>query len=425
MIKKTKRKKVIHCNLSEVYTSVAFNPDIVVIVHAPKSCSHIIYNAWLNSKRKMLLNYNGQVPDVEDNLFITGMTDKEAIFGGEKLLENCIANVVQYKNPKCIIVASGCAAAVIGDDVQSVCDKAEVKYNLPIIFIPGSGFMSDQTKDGSLLTTSYLYKKFIKNNQPIKDEQSVVVLGLNRLQLLQWELLELKRIYGYFGYTNLLLPPSGLSVEELTNISKASLIGTYAPTVEKLKEYNKFSNMLSKELSIPTINNRIPLSIKETYEYINTMGVLLDKEDVAESAIINEQNLLNSNLEKYKSIFQGERCTIALGHPLRFIQIDELIFILRSVGFHIKGLVLLNDLTDSELNEYKNYLEKSDCGLQISQENEWNYTEDDDIFITSIFNEKFKRQFCFRRKRIGIGGIKVFLERLSIITTNNRSLGHE
>ena len=169
MIKKTKRKKVIHCNLSEVYTSVAFNPDIVVIVHAPKSCSHIIYNAWLNSKRRMLLNYDGQVPDVEDNLFITGMTDKEAIFGGEKLLENCIANVVQYKKPKCIIVASGCAAAVIGDDVQSVCDKAEIKYNLPIIFIPGSGFMSDQTKDGSLLTTSYLYKKFIKNNQPIKE----------------------------------------------------------------------------------------------------------------------------------------------------------------------------------------------------------------------------------------------------------------
>mgnify|MGYP003321327905 CR=1 FL=1 len=87
--------------------------------------------------------------------------------------------------------------------------------------------------------------------------------------------------------------------------------------------------------------------------------------------------MLNSNLEKYKSIFQGERCTIALGHPLRFIQIDELIFILKSVGFHIKGLVLLNDLTDSELNEYKNYLEKSDCGLQISQENEWNYNEKD------------------------------------------------
>ena len=42
MIKKTNRKKVIHCNLSDIYMSVAFNKGIVVVLHAPKSCSHIV-----------------------------------------------------------------------------------------------------------------------------------------------------------------------------------------------------------------------------------------------------------------------------------------------------------------------------------------------------------------------------------------------
>ena len=84
MIKKTNRKKVIHCNLNDIYMSVAFNKGIVVVLHAPKSCSHIVYNALLDSWRRIALRYHKKLPALNDNLFVTGISDKETIFGTEK-----------------------------------------------------------------------------------------------------------------------------------------------------------------------------------------------------------------------------------------------------------------------------------------------------------------------------------------------------
>ena len=99
MIKKTNRKKVIHCNLNDIYMSVAFNKGIVVVLHAPKSCSHIVYNALLDSRRRIALRYHKKLPALNDNLFVTGISDKETIFGGEKLLKNTLEEIIKEKNP--------------------------------------------------------------------------------------------------------------------------------------------------------------------------------------------------------------------------------------------------------------------------------------------------------------------------------------
>lgn len=426
MIKKTKRKKVIDCNLSEIYSSIAYNPDTVVIIHAPKSCSHIVYNGLLNSKRKIFLKYRGDVPTVEDNLFVTCMSDKEAIFGGEKLLERSIETVIESKHPKCVVVVSGCAASVIGDDAQSVCDKVEKKYNVPIIFIPGSGFMSVQVKEGLLLTTEYLYNKLGNTEKKDKDKNLALILGLNKYQLFDWEFAEIKRLYQYFGYSKFLLPPSGLSVEEWNNISSTSVIGVYAPTIEKLKEYNKFMDDLSQRLSIPNIKNRLPLSITDTYSYITELGKVLGMEEIAKDAVATEEKRLASCFEHYKEILSGQKCALALGHPLKFINVKELLNIFNNVGTEVTKIILLNDLTDANVNEYQKYF--IDLGINIKIVNEEMVDEcycSDELIVTSIFNERFKRQFYFRRKRIGIGGVEVLLSKLSETMINNRSLGHE
>ena len=87
MIKKTNRKKVIHCNLNDIYMSVAFNKGIVVVLHAPKSCSHIVYNALLDSWRRIALRYHKKLPALNDNLFVTGISDKETYFWWREITE--------------------------------------------------------------------------------------------------------------------------------------------------------------------------------------------------------------------------------------------------------------------------------------------------------------------------------------------------
>ena len=73
--------------------------------------------------------------------FVTGISDKEAIFGGEKILRQCLLDISQMENVQYIVVVPGCTAGVIGDDVEAVCKDVEEKTKLPIIVVSGAGFM--------------------------------------------------------------------------------------------------------------------------------------------------------------------------------------------------------------------------------------------------------------------------------------------
>ena len=45
MIGKHAKRKPVICNLAGIYTANAFNPGAVVVIHAPRACSHLIAGA--------------------------------------------------------------------------------------------------------------------------------------------------------------------------------------------------------------------------------------------------------------------------------------------------------------------------------------------------------------------------------------------
>lgn len=42
MISKYGKRRLVSCNLISIYSASAFNPGAVIVIHAPRSCSHII-----------------------------------------------------------------------------------------------------------------------------------------------------------------------------------------------------------------------------------------------------------------------------------------------------------------------------------------------------------------------------------------------
>ena len=144
MIRNTERKKVIHCNLMGIYLAAAYNHRVAVVFHAPRSCSHIAYNAFLEGRARCLREH----PELDaakvdgSNLYVTCLSDKEAIFGGEALLRQCLLDVAGLSNYDYIIVAAGCVASVIGDDVAAICSEVERSTGVPVLRAEGAGFMS-------------------------------------------------------------------------------------------------------------------------------------------------------------------------------------------------------------------------------------------------------------------------------------------
>jgi len=146
MIRNSERKKVVHCNLMSVFLAAAYNPKAAVVFHAPKSCSHIAYNAFWEMRRKIENPKKLNAEHDCSNLFVTGLADKEAIFGGEKILKECLLDVVAEQKPEYIIVTAGCAAGVIGDDVAAICQEVEQTTEVPVLYVEGSGFMNQSSR---------------------------------------------------------------------------------------------------------------------------------------------------------------------------------------------------------------------------------------------------------------------------------------
>lgn len=425
MIKKTNRKKVIHCNLSDIYMSVAFNKGIVVVLHAPKSCSHIVYNALLESRRRIRLRYKKKLPPNYDNLFITGITDREAIFGGEKLLQNSLAEIIKAKKPECLVVLSGCAAGVIGDDIQAICAKTEANFKIPVIHIPGAGFMSNQQQEGLLLTTKYFLEKFMTSSA-IKNSKSAVIFGINKFYLMTEDIEEIRRMYNYFGIDDIMLPPCGMTIKEIQELSSASVVGVNSIIDSKLNEYKYFAAGFAQKLQIPFIEKRLPLTITETLAYLQELGAKLNQKELADQAILCETKRWQSKITELRSYLNGKSCVLAISHSIKFWNLLEFIALLQEAGIQLKHVILLNELTAKEKSEYVDFISKNNLQLKIDHENyPLPIDAEKDIIITSDYRETFKHQYCIKRKRIGIGGSIRFLEKLYLLFKENRSLIHE
>lgn len=425
MIKKTNRKKVIHCNLNDIYMSVAFNKGIVVVLHAPKSCSHIVYNALLDSRRRIALRYHKKLPALNDNLFVTGISDKETIFGGEKLLKNTLEEIIKEKNPECIIVISGCVAGVIGDDVQSVCTNTEALSGIPVIHIPGAGFMSNQQQEGILLTTKFLYEKFADNNIR-KNNKSALIFGINKLYLLPQYIEEIKRLYNYFNIDTIMLPPANMTLKEIKTIGSAGIVGINAIISSKLEEYKKFAESFAVKLKIPAIESRLPLTINETLVYLRELGEKLNMQETADYAILSEIRRLEKKINELRVYLSGKNCILAISHSIKFWNPMEFLHLLQDVGIKIKYIILLEELTVKECEEYKIFFAKHRLDVKIIYEKEASILSfTDSVVITTDYRGFFQRQYCIKRKRIGIGGTIRLLERLNILFQENRSLMNE
>ncbi|TVQ43205.1 MAG: nitrogenase iron-molybdenum cofactor biosynthesis protein NifE [Gloeocapsa sp. DLM2.Bin57] len=129
--------------------SIALVPitDVAHLVHGPIACAG---NSWggrgsLSSGSK--LYKMGFTTDVSEN---------DIIFGGEKKLYKAIGEVAQRYQPKAVFVYSTCVTALIGDDLDAVCEAASKKFHLPVIPVNSPGFVGSKNLGNRLSGESLL-----------------------------------------------------------------------------------------------------------------------------------------------------------------------------------------------------------------------------------------------------------------------------
>ncbi len=109
--------------------------DAAHLVHGPIACAG---NSW--GSRGSL----SSGPMLYKMGFTTDLSENDVIFGGEKKLYKAILDIHNRYNPAAIFVYSTCVTALIGEDMDAVCQAAAKKINVPIIPVNSAGFVGSK-----------------------------------------------------------------------------------------------------------------------------------------------------------------------------------------------------------------------------------------------------------------------------------------
>ncbi len=125
--------------------------DVIHLVHSPSTC---IGASW--ETRQTLTSHKGENNTVTG--YTTDISTNDVIFGGDKKLEDSIDYIVEHKKPKGIFVYETCVTAMIGDDIDNVCNRMETKHGIPIVVIHSPGFVGGKNLGSRLGGESVLHQ---------------------------------------------------------------------------------------------------------------------------------------------------------------------------------------------------------------------------------------------------------------------------
>lgn len=134
--------------------------DVAHLVHGPIACAG---NSWDNRGAR----------SSGSQLFRRGLTtdlmENDVIYGGEQKLKESILEIAARHNPKAIFVYSTCVSALIGDDVNTVCEQAEKELTIPVIPVNCPGFLGDKNI-GNRIAGEVLFDRVIGTGEGPDDK---------------------------------------------------------------------------------------------------------------------------------------------------------------------------------------------------------------------------------------------------------------
>ncbi|RJQ50888.1 MAG: nitrogenase iron-molybdenum cofactor biosynthesis protein NifE [Nitrospiraceae bacterium] len=111
--------------------------DTAHIVHGPIACCG---NTWEGRGTLSKVRTYRDTP-LHQMGFTTDMTEMDIIYGSEEKLYKAIIEVAEKIRPKAIFVYATCVSGLTGEDIESVCKKAEAELCIRVIPVNAPGFV--------------------------------------------------------------------------------------------------------------------------------------------------------------------------------------------------------------------------------------------------------------------------------------------
>lgn len=286
------------CSQAQACCVVEYIQDAAVIVHGPVGCSASQEDAnftyWVNYPERE----NIKVPE-RRHYFSTNLHETDTVYGGQQKLESAIREVYERVHPKAIFVMTSCAAAIIGDPVDDVCDEAEEELGIPVAAIHCEGFRSKIWTSGFDSGYHSVARKLIKPAERRRDDVVNVINFWGHDYFSEW--LE------PFGVKPLFITPFS-TVDELAHASESAATIQVCPT---LGSY--LGAVLEQEFGVPEIREAPPYGVEQTNRWLREIGRVLGKPEVAEEIIAQKSEQYGPRIQELRERLAGKTAYVTAG----------------------------------------------------------------------------------------------------------------
>ena len=328
------------CSMPGVWRALSFVRGALVIFHSPRPCAHIAHGMDVSSFHR-LTAAGTSVRLSPVPLLTSGLSENEAVFGGEERLRECIRFAAQKYHPQAVFIANSCVSGVIGDDTQAIAAEMEEELGLPVTAVSAHGFLDGEYYAGYLDAARALVDRFM---QPAERKEGTVVL-LGDCGGMHGEYVkELRRLLSLLGLRVTGQFPSYLALDELQAVPEAELVILLGRRMddEKQAQLAALAAHIRERLGTPYLADVYAVGAEETARWLRRVGQLCHCEEAAERAIVAEEASFDAAVEKARNDLAGRRCALAIGRDLTWFQPEIVLRLLDKAGVELNGIVLLD-----------------------------------------------------------------------------------
>lgn len=399
--------------MSGVWRAVGRNEGAAVIFHSPKACGHVVHDMDLTIQSRAMARKFFEPPQYAAPLVCSNLAQEHSIFGGCDLLRRCIDHTVKTYRPRYIVIVNSCVAGVIGDDSEAVARQAELDWNLPIMAVPCHSFLDGDFYVGFYHAGRVLADRFMESRS--RNPELATLLG-ERGGAHTPDVMEIKRLCGYFGFTRFDLYPAYASLEAIQRVPASSLLIPMGGSPQSYPWMNRLSADLQEMWGIPRIERDYPVGWRSTCSWLTAMGSLLGREAEALHAVKEEGLALEKGLEELTPVLRGKTIVFCIGRSSQMFDPSWVMEMIDLAGLRLDAIVLLDEsLSLSQQTALRELLRplapdpvlvSGDAGEKISAA--------DFVITTHELTEDMKRQFLLpMQPPAGVRGLLVQLRAMA------------
>jgi nitrogenase molybdenum-iron protein alpha chain len=285
------------CSTSKAACMTILVQDGAVISHGPVGCSSCYHEFAFTYRVNSPLR--GVEQPRQRKIYSTNLLEKDTVYGGGEKLAATIREVHTRTRANVIFVLTTCAAGIIGDDVDSVCEEAEQELGVPVVAIFCEGFKSKVWTTGFDAAYHGIARKLI---QPPRRRRTDVINVINF-----WGSDIFKDWFEAFGVTpNYITPYSTLeslrwSSEAAATVQACSTLGSYLGAA------------LEQEFGVPELPTAPPYGIVQTDRWFTALGKLLGQEKTAAKIIAAKKAEYLPKIAAIRKKLQGKTAYVTAG----------------------------------------------------------------------------------------------------------------